>query len=77
MESTTDDGIEGQRIVAVREMTDEELEREGWHTHAGQSTVVLELESGVKLYPAADPEGNGPGALFGIDTDDTAFALYP
>ena len=77
MESAEDDSIAGQRIVAVREMTNEELEREGWQAHDEQSTVVLELESGTILYPSADTEGNAPGAIFGIDADDTAFALYP
>ncbi|TSD13488.1 hypothetical protein DP107_11700 [Haloglomus irregulare] len=77
MESTTDDNIAGQRIVEVRAMTNEEVEREGWQAHDWQSTVVLELESGTILYPFTDPEGNAPGAIFGIDADDTAFALYP
>ena len=77
MESTTDDNIAGQRIADVREMTSEELEREGWRAHDWQSTVFLELESGTILYPSTDPEGNAPGAIFGIDADDTAFALYP
>jgi len=30
MESAEDDSIEGQRIVGIRKMTNEELEREGW-----------------------------------------------
>jgi len=77
MESAEDDSIAGQRIVAVREMTNEELEREGWQAHDWQSTVVLELEFGTILYPSADPEGNAPGTIFGIDADDTAFSLCP
>lgn len=77
MESAEDDSIEGQRIVGIREMTNEELEHEGWQAYAGQSTAVLELESGTIIYPAADPEGNAPGAIFGIDAGDTAFALFP
>ncbi|WP_254824871.1 hypothetical protein [Haloglomus halophilum] len=76
MESNTDDQIEGQRIVAIREMTPAELDREGWITQHGSSIPAIELESGILLYPSADPEGNGPGALFGIDADDTAFALF-
>ncbi len=43
MESHEYDSIAGQRIVAVREMTDEELEREGWHAYHGTSPAVLEL----------------------------------
>jgi hypothetical protein len=77
MKSAEDDSIEGQRIVGIRKMTNEELEREGWQSRVGQPTAVLELESGTIIYPAADPEGNAPGAIFGIDAGDTAFALFP
>jgi hypothetical protein len=77
MESDEDDSIDGQRIVSVREMTDEELEREGWQAYHGASPAVLELESGSILYPSTDPEGNGPGALFGINGDGAAFTLSP
>lgn len=77
MEPDTDDRIEGQRIVAVRRMTDDELKREDWHLRHGDAPAVLELESGTRLYPSTDPEGNAPGAIFGIDTDDTPFALFP
>lgn len=77
MESAENDSIAGQRIVAVHEMTNEELELEGWQAHDGQSTVVLELEFGTIFYPSIDPEGNAPGAIFGINVDDTAFALHP
>jgi hypothetical protein len=77
MEPSTDDDINGQQIVNVREMTDEELEREGWQHYRGQSPAVLVLESGTIIYASADPEGNGPGAMFGIDEDGSTFALYP
>jgi hypothetical protein len=76
MESAEADSIAGQRITAVREMTDEEFEREGWYPHVEESTVVLELESGTILYPSADPEGNNPGTIFGIDADDALFILH-
>ncbi|MFC5973708.1 hypothetical protein ACFPYI_20475 [Halomarina salina] len=77
MEPNTDDQIEGQRIVAIRKMSDTELEREGWTARRGNSPPVIELESGAILYPSMDPEGNGPGALFGIGVDDEAFFLSP
>lgn len=60
------DHITGQTIEAIRDMTDGELEAEGWAdapTH--QRPVVLELENGTKLYASRDEEGNGPGAMFG------------
>jgi hypothetical protein len=77
MEPNTDDQIEGQRIVAIRGMTDAELVREDWSVRHGDSPPVIELESGIVLYPSMDPEGNGPGALFGIKPDNEAFFLSP
>ena len=47
MEPNTDEQIEGQRIVAIRTMSDTELEREGWAARRGNSPPVIELESGV------------------------------
>lgn len=56
----------GQKIVWVRRMTDEEREREGWDDDP-QPTFALELDSGTVLYPSRDEEGNGGGALFGVE----------
>ncbi len=42
------------------------MEENGWHTgsiHA--NPPVFELDDGTLIYPSADPEGNGPGAIFG------------
>lgn len=36
----------------------------------GGRAVVLELDNGLLVYPACDPEGNGPGALFTTDPAD-------
>jgi hypothetical protein len=55
----------GQKIVEIRPMTDSEMEHEGWGNHRGINPPVIELESGAMLFPSRDPEGNGPGALFG------------
>lgn len=57
--------LEGKTIEKVRPMTDGELP-EHWH---GEHPVVLVLDDGTKLYPSSDPEGNGPGALFGHNKD--------
>ena len=66
--------VVGQEIVEVREMTENEQERE--FLHAGQGGIpVLVLENGVELFPSQDPEGNWPGALFG--RDDEGFVLFP
>lgn len=71
------DSIKGKKIVDVREMTEDELEREGWHKRHGRGPTVLELETGMLLYPSCDPEGNAPGALFGIDADDNTVYIHP
>lgn len=61
--------LEGRTIENVRRMTDEELESEHWHHYRGSTPLVLELDDGTKVYPSKDPEGNGPGALFGENED--------
>jgi hypothetical protein len=62
--------ITGVKISSVREMTDEELEREGWEHHRGIDPVVLELANGQTIFASQDSEGNGPGTLFGHDTEN-------
>lgn len=57
--------IVGKKIVALRRMTKKEMNDEGWDH--GRPAMILELEGGIRLYPSRDEEGNGPGALFGID----------
>jgi len=60
--------IAGQKIIAVRLMNSNEAKREGWGGESRwEMPIVLILENGLKLYPSRDSEGNGPGALFGID----------
>jgi len=54
--------IVGQKIVAVRAMTDAELAENYWH---GERGTAIELENGTVLFPSRDDEGNGPGRLFG------------
>lgn len=55
------DEIIGQKIVGVRPLTKAELEAWGWERRGGTALV---LENGVVLYASKDPEGNGPGALY-------------
>jgi hypothetical protein len=61
----SDTGLEGKRIVEVRPMTGEEVKEEFGTFFRGSPATVLILSDGTKLFPASDPEGNGPGALFG------------
>lgn len=50
----------GQRIKSVRWLTKREAAAFGWD----ERPFEIELENGVKMFAAQDPEGNGPGALF-------------
>ena len=61
-------GLEGAKIVKIREMTKKEADNEYWDlSHNG--CRVLVLDNGIKLYASQDYEGNGPGALFFTDKD--------
>ncbi len=61
----------GTTIVEVRPMTEEEAEAEGWPLprlpNMNSPTAVLVLSDGSELYASCDPEGNGPGCMFGVD----------
>ena len=59
-------GLTGGVVTKVRRMTKAELEREGWEDmNYDQSDIVIELDNGLIIYPSRDPEGNGPGTMFG------------
>mgnify|MGYP003149022956 CR=1 FL=1 len=58
--------ITGATIKKVRKMTKAEMTVEGWDPLLAPPTVLV-LSNGVKIYPSQDDEGNGPGAIFGID----------
>lgn len=64
--------VVGRKIVGIRWMTQDEMDREGWDN----TTVLIELDDGTKLYPSQDDEGNGPGALFGVENGKTV-SIYP
>jgi hypothetical protein len=59
----------GRRIVEVRPLTEKEFAREGWDLDVNCRPPALVLDDGQVLFPARDPEGNGPGALFGQEGD--------
>jgi hypothetical protein len=50
-------------VKTLRYLTQAELAREGWDIQ--QKVSALEFTDGSLLYASCDPEGNGPGALFG------------
>lgn len=55
--------LKGKIIVKVRNLTEEELQVEGWDKDKVVSALVL--NDGTLIYPSIDTEGNGPGELFG------------
>jgi hypothetical protein len=67
----------GRTIHEVRLMTVTELAAECWDASSGDCPVVLVLDDGTKLYASRDPEGNGPGALFGVDANGESFGIMP
>lgn len=74
MTTKLDDSIVGATILDIRPMTKAEMDKEGWDKN--EIPMVLVLSSGTILYPSCDTEGNNAGALFGVDKDLTAFALF-
>lgn len=71
-----DTPIVGQKIVQIRAMTKEEIEREGWDGLMGHTDpAVLVLEDGTTLFPGMDSEGNGPGCFYG-HKGKTSFFLF-
>jgi len=63
-----------RRIVEIRYMSDFHMAQEMW---SGPAPIILVLDDGTKIYPARDPEGNGPGALFGVKRDGEDFCVPP
>lgn len=64
------DMLVGRKIVKVSYMDAKETEALGWCRRA----VVIELDDGNLIFPSADDEGNGPGALF---TNDDKNPILP
>lgn len=69
--------IIGKKILNVIKIPDAVFKKEGWE-HSPHSGIALVLSDGSFLYPAQDEEGNGPGALFGMNKGlDTAYYILP
>jgi len=64
----------GLKIEGVRFLTKDEMTDEGWDYGAG---IALVLSNGSVIYPSADDEGNGPGALFMKNVDGEMGHIYP
>ncbi len=61
------DKLIGQTVKEVRPMTKAELKAEYWEPRHGRPPICIVFSDGTKLYPSKDSEGNGPGAMFGVD----------
>lgn len=64
--STARTQLLNRKIVAVRYMTDEEAKGIGWYSRP----VIIQLDDGNQIFPAADDEGNDAGALFTSNKTD-------
>jgi len=54
----------GHKITDIRPMTEVEKAAEGWDEYG----LAVVLDNGAKFYASQDDEGNGPGAMFGVDS---------
>lgn len=64
-EKAAENLLVGRKIEAVRYMTEAECAAHGWTAKC----LIIQLDNGVKIYPARDDEGNDAGAIF-TEADD-------
>ena len=64
----------GRTIKEIRPMTEDERDYEAWSGDECLAMVIV-LDDGTRIYPAKDPEGNGPGVLKVLTTTGSAFQL--
>lgn len=60
-----------RKIVKVRYLSENEAIELDW----SQRCVVLQLDNGMLVYPSADDEGNGAGALFTTDKKESTLPV--
>ncbi len=72
MDEIQDDLI-GKKVKGIRPLTKKELEYEGWDDN--QYVPCIEFDDGTIVFPSQDSEGNGPGSLFGKNSEGGAFSL--
>ena len=63
--------LKGKQIVAVRYLTEEEKDGMAWM----QASVAVFLDDGTQFFISRDDEGNGPGSIFGANTDGEQWTL--
>jgi len=59
------DSLIGKKLVSIQPLTRPMAEQFGFDPWGCESAVVLVFEDGTILVPSRDPEGNGPGCIFG------------
>ena len=67
------DPMAGRVVKRVRLLTKKEMAEEGWADD--KPATAIEFEDGSIVYGARDEEGNGPGELFGVESDGVTFML--
>lgn len=67
----------GLKVKEVRLMTELELGMEGWEEGYNDFPVAIIFEDGSKIYASSDPEGNGPGCLFGVTKGGEQIIVSP
>ncbi|MBI2808698.1 MAG: hypothetical protein HYX68_27230 [Planctomycetes bacterium] len=68
-------GWEGKVVKELRFLSEAELACEAWQ--GSQKVAAVEFTDGSLVYAACDPEGNGPGALFGVTSDGQTVWVNP
>ena len=69
------DQVLGLTVAHVGPMSQADLKIEDWTAGRHNAPTVLTMSDGTKLYAARDPEGNGPGCLFGVSPTGANFRL--
>lgn len=74
---TENDDLIGCEIQQVAQLSETAMEKRGWGGQHYQTPPALVLDDSSVIYPAADPEGNGPGELFIVEPhmDDGTFSM--
>lgn len=68
--------LAGSCVTGVRNMTDDEIAAEYWRHDNFHTPKQIVLSNDIRLFPSADPEGNGSGAFVGLDKDGLVGATY-
>lgn len=55
----------GKKIIGLRWMSKTEMDHNGWYEDVNGPPAVLVLEGGDTVFASCDPEGNGPGCMYG------------